>query len=630
MLLSLASPDSGSHHAAYDANGNLLEETDSFGHPIKYTYDALNRPISINYSSNQTQDTTFRYDYYTNSKGHLSNMDSGFFNNSYDYDARGNMTGNTQTIPLVASFNIGYAYDKADHMTHITYPSSNNVEYTYTHGQLDGVILNGKSIAKISHLPFGPINKIVYGNGVTEDLSYNTDYSLKQQTLSNGLLDHTYSYYPNGQIKDISNVGSYDYDKVNSLTTADNQTYTYDKNQNRTTQTTAGIKTDYGIQAGSNRLLTRTINAVNSDYQYDTAGNMISDNGKTYTYDGLNQLRSVKQGVDIIATYEYNALSQRVVKKTPDGGTTVFVYSSVTGQLLEEYNKQTKVKRDYIYAEGKLIAFIENNILVYVITDHLNAPQMLLDSTGRNIWSATYDAFGKATITGNLKLNLRADGQYNDDETGLYYNWYRYYNPSLGRYITSDPLGLQAGMNTYVYVNGNPINYTDPMGLRADGGSIGGSFEYMGPYLGGAINLSSSIGVYSGGAFDQQHGGLTVSFGGFVRIGKYVLQYPKPQDNGTSSLHEPNGMSISGGFNGGYFNSNANCIEQMNGYSDNYNINAPVLPISYQQSISGNIKTDTYSVSTKKGSIGVGGASSYPMQTKEWRLPTISIPLWPY
>jgi RHS repeat-associated protein len=169
---------------------------------------------------------------------------------------------------------------------------------------------------------------------------------------------------------------------------------------------------------------------------------MISDNGKTYTYDGLNQLRSVKQGVDIIATYEYNALSQRVVKKTPDGGTTVFVYSSVTGQLLEEYNKQTKVKRDYIYAEGKLIAFIENNILVYVITDHLNAPQMLLDSTGRNIWSATYDAFGKATITAtnNMKLNLRADGQYEDSETGLYYNWYRYYNPSLGRYITSNRL----------------------------------------------------------------------------------------------------------------------------------------------------------------------------------------------
>ena len=108
---------------------------------------------------------------------------------------------------------------------------------------------------------------------------------------------------------------------------------------------------------------------------------------------------------------------------------------------------------------------MENGINLYVITDHLNAPQMMLDSTGRNIWSATYDAFGKATITGSLKLNLRADGQYEDSETGLYYNWYRYYNPSLGRYITSDPLGLAAGMNTYIYVNGNPINYTDPQGL---------------------------------------------------------------------------------------------------------------------------------------------------------------------
>jgi RHS repeat-associated protein len=90
-----------------------------------------------------------------------------------------------------------------------------------------------------------------------------------------------------------------------------------------------------------------------------------------------------------------------------------------------------------------------------------------MDETGKQVWSAKYDAFGKATITttNNMKFNLRADGQYEDDETGLYYNWNRYYNPSLGRYISSDPLGLMAGNNTYNYVNGNPINYTDPMGL---------------------------------------------------------------------------------------------------------------------------------------------------------------------
>ena len=162
-------------------------------------------------------------------------------------------------------------------------------------------------------------------------------------------------------------------------------------------------------------------------------------------------------------TYQYNGLYQRVLKDV-NGKQTIFIYNAA-GQLLEEYNKAQNTTRDYVYADGKLVAIMENGINLYVITDHLNAPQMLLDSAGRNIWSATYDPFGKATITGNLKLNLRADGQYEDSETGLYYNWYRYYNPSLGRYITSDPLGLAAGNNTYIYVNGNPINYTDPMGL---------------------------------------------------------------------------------------------------------------------------------------------------------------------
>ena len=65
-----------------------------------------------------------------------------------------------------------------------------------------------------------------------------------------------------------------------------------------------------------------------------------------------------------------------------------------------------------------------------------------------------------------LTLNIRFPGQYYDKDSTLHYNWFRYYDPLIGRYTKSDPIGLEAGMSTYGYVMGNPVDYTDPQGLR--------------------------------------------------------------------------------------------------------------------------------------------------------------------
>ena len=104
--------------------------------------------------------------------------------------------------------------------------------------------------------------------------------------------------------------------------------------------------------------------------------------------------------------------------------------------------------------------------LYYVHNDHLGTPQAMTDSSGTVVWRATYDPFGQATITtSTITNNLRLAGQYFDSETGLHYNWHRYYDPKIGRYLTSDPIGLAGGLNTYLYANANPLRYIDPDGL---------------------------------------------------------------------------------------------------------------------------------------------------------------------
>jgi len=131
----------------------------------------------------------------------------------------------------------------------------------------------------------------------------------------------------------------------------------------------------------------------------------------------------------------------------------------------------------------------------------------MTDTNGAVVWRASYTPFGVATVDEDpdgdgvpATLNLRFPGQYYDDETGLHYNYFRYYDPRTGRYITSDPIGLHGGLNTYTYVENNPANAIDPSGLATYSIGFGGSFQQ----ISAGASASGSIGFDSIGQVCMQ------------------------------------------------------------------------------------------------------------------------------
>lgn len=168
---------------------------------------------------------------------------------------------------------------------------------------------------------------------------------------------------------------------------------------------------------------------------------------------------------------------------------------------------------------GKLNLEIYADPIFFYRLDHIGTPKALTDEDGMMAWKSDLGPYGETIlgefqVTGNLDSALRFPGQYGDSESGLNYNYFRDYDPSTGRYIQSDPIGLSGGLNTYGYVSGNPIMYSDPTG-QCPWCVVGGVVGFA---VGFGLELASdngdiwsaSLAGLSGGAAGALSGGLSV------------------------------------------------------------------------------------------------------------------------
>jgi RHS repeat-associated protein len=206
--------------------------------------------------------------------------------------------------------------------------------------------------------------------------------------------------------------------------------------------------------------------------------------------------------------FTYDALARRtrktLIRVDPEGREHVeheirFVWDGDV--LLHEVSSVAGVTTWIFDSEGFAPIAREDGSGCYsIVTDHLGAPTEMYDEAGRQIWQMQLDVFGAPrgeTVGPNCPW--RWPGQYADEETGLFYNRYRYYDPVTGSYISRDPLGLIAGSGEYQYV-GDPNVEIDPLGLIRI--LTEGKIEvnaYPGPKVGGVEHAPLHAHVHEGG-----------------------------------------------------------------------------------------------------------------------------------
>ena len=475
-LTKRVSPDTGTTTNTYDSGGNLATAKDARNKTATYSYDAANRVTQVAYGD---QTIAYTYDAGTNGKGRLTGASDANHSMSWQYDTLGRITKKTQVLGSVSKF-VQYAYTNAD-LTTLTTPSGQSVTFSYSDHQISSIAINGTTLLSgVTYEAFGAARGWSWGNATSEVRLYDTDGNPSQFSA---LESTTYTLDDAFRITHIANSSNsalswtYGYDvldRVNSASkTGTTQGWTFDANGNRRTQT-GTTSTTYNIRTTNNQI-TSTTGTPARTYTYDAAGNVLTYASDTFTYNNRGRMSTAVVSGTTTA-YVYNVPGQRIKKSGGPAGTILYWYDEA-GHLLGEYSSTGVLIQETVWMGDIPVATIRPNgasvSVYYVHADHLNTPKMVTrPSDNKQMWRWDQDPFGTAApnqnpqSAGTFVYNLRFPGQYYDQETGLNYNYFRDYDPSTGRYVESDPIGLKGGSySTYAYASGNPISRRDLLGL---------------------------------------------------------------------------------------------------------------------------------------------------------------------
>jgi RHS repeat-associated protein len=543
-LSAVVFPDGSRQRYAFDPDSKVGAITTRDGGVVLQELDDKDRITAITWSDGSR--TEFEFDEAGNLA--VARNKTGEIVNTFD--AAGHPLTETTRDGIVS-----YAYDPEGRLIRLITPQDDALEYEYDgDGRLCLVRDWEGRESNIAYSQTGTVAEIRYGNGLVE----------KQQYARVGRLQHSVMVDRHGRA-----LGEqvYEYDLCERLTgVADIWGDLPAQRSARRFDYDAESRLIAELDPDSRRVLAR--------FAYDPKGNLIEDNGKAVEvgsldgpvryggapieYDGSGNMCRMpgakgevrcEFGADgtlhkasiggLALVYEYDALARRVSKSD---GSRSWRYGWAGHQLLwEEYRESLEakpVRRDYLFLPDSVtpFAFREEGQTYWLQTDARGSVIRSTDQQGAVVWKGTYDSFG--TVHGEVervRQPWRLIGQYEDTETGLHYNFTRYYSPWLKSYISRDPCWHKQETTNYSYARNDPWNRADPFGTIAPllavigvvavgtllGAAIGagvalwtGGDPVAGAVEGGIAGLGTVVGGLLGGPVGLVVGGILGDVGG--------------------------------------------------------------------------------------------------------------------
>ncbi|MFF4653320.1 RHS repeat-associated core domain-containing protein [Streptomyces sp. NPDC001380] len=467
----------------YDRQG-CLTRVESRGRVLEYTYDAVGRVLSESVDGRTT---------------------------AYAYDALGRRTSRTTPSGIVST----WSYDANNQATGLSGPLG-TLAFTYDAGGRETTRYLGSAAALTQ--TWDPCNRL------TAQAIWARDAAAESHSGYTGLQERAYGYRADGMPTTVTDRlrGARGFDltpagRITRVTSpASTESYAYDPLGN-ITRAENTLEPD-GAAAGERTFTGSLLRAAGRmSYEYDDHGRPVRALMRTlsgrrrewrYSWDAEDQLVRIDTPDRGSWEYDYDPIGRRVAKRRlgerddRTGAVQDVVFAWDGTQLIEQYSTFADGSRhntswDWEPGAWKPVAQTEwtwhpgagrdrevtDQHFFAVVTDVVGTPSELVTADGEVVRLTDTDVWGRrlpGNAVGGPACPLGRPGQYHDEESGLDYNLFRYYDPATGRYLTTDPLGLDAGPNPHAYVP-NPLFWIDPLGLAKQPSGMGGWYGKLQP-----------------------------------------------------------------------------------------------------------------------------------------------------